>query len=173
MTSVKQIYNWINSENSILKSNQILKKCYIKNGRVRKDIFKVIFTKFRPSWTSAKEVNNREVFGHWKANLTIGKKAKGYANLLVMTERKIRINFITKVRSKKPWIIVKVIHYLKCKYNIDIKSVTTKNQSFLLLDICSSSMRIYSNANSLIRRKYKKSTDFSLVFETDLENLID
>ena len=188
--SVKQIYNWINSGNWILKRSQILKKRYVKGGRGHKRMVYVIHAKHRlPFWTRPETINDREVFGHWEADLLIGKKAKGYDNLVVMTERKTRTIFITKVRSKKPRALVRAIRYLKHKYNLDIKSITTDNgvefkhmgllayqlkiKAFYCEPYASHQRGSNENANGLIRRKYKKGTDFNLVSEADLECLMD
>lgn len=57
----------------------------------------------------APEVLSREVFGHWKVDLVLGKKTKNEPVIITMVERKTRY-FLTK----KVWV----------KVNIDLKKCT-------------------------------------------------
>ncbi|MDJ1647462.1 hypothetical protein [Mycoplasma phocimorsus] len=53
-----------------------------------------------PTWTRPKKVDLREEYGHWEADLVLGKKATCYKNALTLTERKTRVGFVTFVTSK-------------------------------------------------------------------------
>ncbi|WGI36690.1 IS30 family transposase [Mesomycoplasma lagogenitalium] len=101
--SFRQIFNWFKSNRWELKKSDKPRK-YYKKGRKRK---KGIFSKFEnkfvfPIWTRPKYIDLRKEYGHWEADLIIGKRENGFENLVSLTERKTRENYYQKIKSKNP-----------------------------------------------------------------------
>jgi IS30 family transposase len=66
-------------------------------------------------------------YGHWEADLIIGHRQNGFDNLLTFTERKTRLLYATRVKSKNPMKINSVIYKLIKNNNLLVKSITIDN----------------------------------------------
>jgi IS30 family transposase len=66
-------------------------------------------------------------YGHWEADLIIGRRANGFDNLLTFTERKSRIGFIARVKTKNPFKVNATIYKLIKDNNLEVKSITIDN----------------------------------------------
>ncbi|BAC44324.1 transposase for IS1630-like insertion sequence element [Malacoplasma penetrans HF-2] len=186
--STKQIYNWIQTNKWIKKRSDKLRTAYIKGRKRKKGMFSKFDEKYVfPIWMRPKHILNRKEFGHWELDLVIGKRQSGYSNLLVMVERKTRNSFITKVENKNPFTINSAIKSLVNKNNLHVKTITIDNGiEFSKIGIAAYwiKCKVYycepyasyqrgsnENVNGLIRRVYKKGTDFSLLSDAEINNL--
>ncbi|MEJ3571947.1 IS30 family transposase [Ureaplasma urealyticum] len=91
-----------------------------------------MFSKFKnarvfPIWMRLKSIDLRLEFGHWEADLIIGKKENGYANLLTLVERTTMLVFIKKVFSKNHIKINSIIYRLIKENNLNVKTITIDN----------------------------------------------
>lgn len=77
------------------------------------------------------EVAEREMFGHWEMDTVIGKKEGKQHCLLVLTERKTKMEIIRKLKSKTASEVVRVIDDLHKEYentfNHIFKTITCDN----------------------------------------------
>lgn len=64
-----------------------------------------------------KEVESRNVIGHWEFDTVIGKRDGKQSCLLVFTERKTSMELIYKMESKSPRETVKIIDQIQSKLN--------------------------------------------------------
>lgn len=97
----------------IKSKDMIYKKVYKEKNKDKKICEKIPPEKSienRP-----KEVETREIYGHWEGDLVIGKREKG-AVLFTLTERKTREEIIMKIASKETKNIAKVLDKLERRY---------------------------------------------------------
>ena len=187
--SFKQVYNWIKSGRWIIKPCDRLRSKR-KNGNRKRTIG--IFSKFKdkyvfPIWLRPKNIDLRQELGHYEIDFIIGKKSKGFDNLITITERVSRKTFITKIRSKNPMKTNSVIYKIFKENNIKPKSLTIDNGiEFEKIGLLASwlNCKVYfcepyasyqrgsnENVNGLIRRQYKKGTDFNLITDDEITKL--
>ena len=122
-----------------------------------------------------KAIMHRSDFGHWELDSVIG-KAKGHGeSVLVLTERKTRIEIILRPKDKTAAETTRCLRYLKHvfgrDYNKIFKTITCDNGSefadqqafesvgsmfFYCHPSCPSERGSNENANILIRRKLPK-----------------
>ncbi|WP_233091217.1 IS30 family transposase [Mycoplasmopsis gallinacea] len=184
--TIKTIYNWMNSGLWALTIKNKLRPRYKKGGKRTGDTITrlvgnryVIPITFRP-----KNVNDRSEFGHWEADLIVGKKGKSTAHLLTFEERQTRYGLIRKVPDKNPWNVAKVLFELIKEKRLNVKSITIDNglefKSFFMIGY-RLQIKIYKadsyasfqkgsieNFNGLIRRKYPKKTNFSKISDEEI-----
>lgn len=116
--------------------------------------------------------NNRSRVGHMEGDLVIGKGQQG--SLLVLTDRKLRVTFIRKLKTRKSEHTISKVESI-IKKESWIKSVTFDNDpsfaNHLSLSVPAYFTRPYysqdkgsvENRNKLIRLKYPKKTKFTEV----------
>ena len=186
--SWQQIYNWIKSYRWVLTKKDILRKYYVK-GRKRK---LGIYSKFKdkrvlPIWVRPKNIDLREEFGHWELDLIIGKKASGFDNLLTFCERKTRMLFICRIKSKNPMKVNSCLYKLIKANNLKVKTITTDNgiefekigilanwidcQVYYCEPYASYQKGSNEHLNGIIRRFYKKGFDFSTITDSDINDM--
>ncbi len=134
-----------------------------------------------------KEIENREVFGHWEMDCVLGKREKGKV-LLVLTERKTRKEIVILMKNKSAKEVVNAIDKLEKRIGIKrfkqiFKTITIDNgvefaDSKGLERSCINNSKqrteVYychpysswergtnENTNKLIRRHLPKGTDFT------------
>ncbi len=83
-----------------------------------------------------KSINKRLDFGHWEMDIVVGKRKKSSC-LLVLTERKSRLEIIRKIDSKTQYSVIKEINKLErmfgsSKFKEQFKSITVDNGSEFL-----------------------------------------
>lgn len=80
-----------------------------------------------------KEIQKRKEFGHWEMDSVIGKKDESQNTLLVLTERKTRMEMIFKLPSKEAGEVVKAIDGLEARWGAlfpkIFKTITVDNGS--------------------------------------------
>lgn len=161
-----------------------------KNGyRKRKQ---GMFAKFKdkyvfPIWMRPKHIDSREEFGHYEIDYVIGKKENGFENLITITERKTRYGFIKKVKTKNPMKCNSIIYNVFKSRNIIPLSITIDNgiefekigllahwlkcKVYFCEPYASYQRGSNENFNGLVRRTYKKGTNFSLITEEEIRDL--
>ena len=181
MPSLRQVSNLINNWKWVIKPCDRLRH-FRKNGPKRTV---GIFSKFKdklvlPIWTRPKSVN-------YEADLIIGHQAIEYDNLLTFNERKSRKLFIKRVRSKNPMKINSIIKSIIDENHLHVNSITVDNgiefQKIGLLaywvkckvyfyePYASYQRGSNENLNGLVRRMYKKKTNFNEITDEDIYNL--
>ena len=165
------------------KRKQTYKKVKTKNDQARASAGESI--ERRPA-----EVESRETFGHWEMDTVYSKKNSTTKALLVLTERKTRREIIIMVPNRKAETIVKAIDALERKigavnFRKIFKSITVDNGTefsaaeelersainktiprtkvFFCHPYSSWERGSNENANSMIRRKHPKGTNFAKV----------
>ena len=183
--SWRQVYNWINSSRWLLRKSDKLRVWYKKGGKRTNGIFSKFNDKrVLPIWVRPKYIDKREEFGHWELDLIIGKKANGFENIVTLTERKTRMLFMTKIKTKNPMKVNSAVYKMIKENNLHIKTITTDNGiEFEKIGLLASwvdclvyfcepyaSWQKGSNEhiNWLVRRFYKKGTDFTNVSDEEL-----
>ncbi|PAK21484.1 hypothetical protein CJJ23_01680 [Mycoplasmopsis agassizii] len=182
----KTVYNWANSGNWFIKRDNLLRNEY-KHRKKPKISY---YSKFKhlwvlPIWLRPDYINDRRKFGHWEIDLIIGKKDSNSKNLMNLTERLSRKSFVIHVDSKKPQEINEKLSILINEENLFVKSITVDNGlEFSKLNEVVQELKIMiyycgpyasfqrgsnENWNGLIRRFYKKGTDFSFVSKNELK----
>lgn len=183
--SWRQIYNWVKSNRWTIKRKHLLRKYYIKGGKRTKGIFsKFTNSLIIPIWARPKYIDNRSEFGHWEMDLIIGKRAHGFENLITFQERKTRMVFIEKIKTKDPMKLNSKIYQLVKSKNLKVKSITIDNGiEFSKIGILAKwiNCHIYfcepyasyqrgsnEHVNGIIRRFLKKGTNFSEISNDDI-----
>lgn len=186
--SCRQVFNWVKHSRWIIKRSNRLRQ-YYKNGGKRKA---GIFSKFKnkyvlPIWLRPKTIDLREEYGHWEVDLIIGKRANGFHNLVTFTERLTRENYIAKIATKNPMKCNSVIYKIIKNNNLDVKTITCDNGiEFEKIGILAHwiNCKVYfcepyasyqrgtnEHANGIVRRWYKKGTNFSEISDEEISNI--
>ncbi|MFV8473291.1 IS30 family transposase [Mycoplasma sp. AA7A] len=129
---------------------------------------------------------------HWEIDLFIGKKAGIHDHLLTLVERQTRLFKIIKVYVKDPFEINKKLRKLITIIKSEgmyVYSITADNgiefeklqfvakrkgfQIYKAQPYCSFQRGKNENINAIIRRRYKKGTNFDKVSEKSLKKLED
>lgn len=188
--SVKQIYNWINSNAWTIKHVDLLRNQYKKGNKREIDVFTSLKDKFvLPIWARSKCADERKEYGHWEADLIVSKRERGNDHLLTFVERKSRIGYIVRVKSKKCFEINLAIHHLVKSENLLVKSIAIDNGiEFARMGFLGKWLKckIYycqpyasyqrgsnENFNSLVRRALEKGTNFSLITDKEIKQIQD
>ncbi|QRN85482.1 IS30 family transposase [Clostridia bacterium] len=131
MVCTKTLYNYVDQGLLSIRNIDLpLKvKRSSKNARNRKH--KKVFgasISDRPE-----QANDRSEFGHWEIDTVIGKKTKGEAVLLTITERKTRKEIIRKIASKSSDAVLTAVNQLAEEagplFTQAFKSITADNGS--------------------------------------------
>ena len=183
--SLRQVFNLIKSYKWILTPKDRLRH-YNKNGPKRT---KGIFSKFDgklvlPIWVRPKFVDLRQSYGDWEVDLIIGHQSTGYDNLLTFNERVTRKLFIKRVKSKNPLKINSVIKQIVDENHLYVRTITVDNgiefQKIGLLaywlkckvyfcePYASYQRGSNENLNGMVRRMYKKGTNFNEITDEQL-----
>lgn len=133
--STKTIYNYIDKGLIKIKPIDLLLKVKLKRKkrRVRKNK-RILGQSIEKRSLS---INNRDEFGHWEIDLVIGKQHKSSV-LLTLTERRTRMEIITKLPDKTNESVKKALLAIKkdCGINFNkiFKSITCDNGSEFSFD---------------------------------------
>lgn len=145
------------------------------------------------------KIKTREEFGHWEMDTVIGKKGESKHSLLVLTERKTRMEIICLLTSNTTEQVCQKLDILECKWGVYFKeifkTITVDNGSefadwegmqksfinkaedrigiYYCHPYCSYERGSNENQNRLIRRKIPKSTNFDDRTEQDIQAVED
>ncbi|MFV8477542.1 IS30 family transposase [Mycoplasma sp. VS410B] len=190
MPSISTIYRWIDYYQ--WKPDWLKKPRYkAKNSKRKPGIHRLTHNKYTfPIALRPHKINDRSEFGHWEIDLVIGKKAGIHDHLLTLVERQTRLLKIIKVHGKDPFEINKKLSKLITIMESEgmyVYSITADNglefeklqfvakrkgfQIYKAQPYCSFQRGTNENANGLIRRRYKKGTNFDNVNEKSLQKL--
>ena len=188
--SIRQVFRWIKSNRWKIKHKDRLRISYVKGKKRKIGIFSQITNKYVfPIWIHPKKADLRLENGHYEGDLIIGKRQNGYQNIVTLNDRKTRKLYATFVQSKDPWIVNKAFRKIIKDNNLEIKTLTLDNWiEFEKIGILAKHMnfKVYlcdpyasfqrgsnEHLNGMIRRMWKKGTDFNLVSNEDLQKVID
>lgn len=188
--SCRQVFNWINDSRWIIKRNNRLRQYYKKGGKRTSGIFSKFNNKrVMPIWVRPKYIDKRLEYGHWEIDFVIGNKSSGFDNLLTLTERLTRETYITRVKTKNPMKCNSEIYKLVRSNNLLVKTITCDNGiEFEKIGLLANwlDIKVYycepyasyqrgsnEHANGLIRRLYKKGTNFNLITDEEIKKLQD
>ncbi|TCL59982.1 IS30 family transposase [Kineothrix alysoides] len=134
-----------------------------------------------------KEVNEREIYGHWEMDTVYSGKGKSKACLLVLTERMLRKEIVKPIRDRTAKSVVKALDRIEREYGTrrfrsTFKTITCDNgvefsahneierslygvkprtSVYFCHPFCSSERGSNENANKLIRRHIPKGADIA------------
>lgn len=187
--SARQVFRWIRSDSWVVTRKSRLRYQYKKGGKRQNGFFNKIFSKYvQPLWVRPRHINLRKEFGHWEGDLIVGKKSNNYKNIVTLNERKTRILFATFVETNNPWKINSAFRRLIKQNKLNVKTLTLDNgvefgKIALLAKWCD--LTVYTcepyssfqrgsneNLNGLIRRFWKKGTDFNFYDEHELQLIV-
>lgn len=171
---LKTLYNYIHKQLFINFSEEdmIYKKNRRKQEKIAKRIRKI---GGRSIEERPEEINNRQEVGHFEVDTVVGKRGTKEA-ILVLTERKTRLEIIKKIPDKAAESVIKELSKIITEYPGVIKSITSDNGSEFMRankieeeNIAYYYAHSYSswergsneNNNKLIRRFIPKGTDIS------------
>lgn len=189
--SLRTIFNWIKTNRWEIKKSDRLRQYYKKNGKRQASVIQRLVKSadyVLPIWTRPKYIDLRLEYGHWEADLVLGKRATGYKNLLTLTERKTRVGFAIFVNSKNPFEINAKLKELIKNNDLIVKTITIDNGiEFEKIGILAKWLNIViyraepyasfqrgsnENWNGLIRREFKKGFDFNILSQEELNSVI-
>lgn len=188
--SLRQVFNWVKSNRWKIRRSDRLRRYYKRGGKRTNGIFSKFNNKLvLPIWVRPKDIDLRQEKGHWEADLIVGKKANGFDNLLTFTERKTRYGFIARVKTKNPMKINSIIYKIIKQNKLDVKSITIDNGiEFQKIGILATwvKCKVYfcepyasyqrgsnENFNGMVRRMWKKQTDFSQITDQEIQFIQD
>ncbi len=173
--SQRIIYNFTKKDMCYKKSK---KKKLLKEKEIRKQGGKSIEQR-------SATVNNREEIGHFEMDTVVGKRGTSSC-LLVLTDRKSRLEIIRKLKSKTIKEVVRAVKNIIKEYPELIKTITSDNGSefmnaeaieelgieyFYAHSYCSGERGSNENNNKLIRRYIKKGIDISGISEEEIKKI--
>ena len=182
--SLKTLYNYIHKELFInfTKKDMCYKKSkrkkLLKEKEIRKQGGKSIEQR-------SATVNNREEIGHFEMDTVVGRRGTSSC-LLVLTDRKSRLEIIRKLKSKTIKEVVRAVKNIIKEYPELIKTITSDNGSefmnaeaieelgieyFYAHSYCSGERGSNENNNKLIRRYIKKGIDISGISEEEIKKI--
>ncbi|WP_060823261.1 IS30 family transposase [Mycoplasmopsis arginini] len=189
--SLRTVFNWINTNNWVIKKYQKLRLYYKKGGKRTASVINRLVKSADyvfPIWTRPKSIDLRLEFGHWEADLVLGKRANGYNNVLTLTERKTRIGFARIIQSKSPHTINSELKKIIKDNGLQVKTITIDNGiEFEKIGILARWMniKIYraepyasfqrgSNEhwNGILRREFKKGFNFNTITQEKLDSVV-
>ncbi|WPB54512.1 IS30 family transposase [Mycoplasmopsis verecunda] len=189
--SLRTVFNWINSNQWVIKKKERLRMYYKPGGKKLKTVVDTLVGArwVRPFWFQTSRINQRNTFGHWEVDLIVGKSGADNYHLLIFQERLTRYGIITKFQGKNPWKIAEALWNLIKKYQLNVKSVTADNGfEFRTLFYLAYRLKIYvykanpyasfqkgsiENFNGIVRRFYKKGKNFNLVSDDEIKETQD
>lgn len=181
---LKTLYNYIHKQLFINFSEEdmIYKKDRRKQEKIPKRIRKI---GGRSIEERPEEINNRQEVGHFEADTVVGKRGTKAA-ILVLTDRKTRLEMVRKIPDKTAESVIKELSKIIIEYPGVIKSITSDNGSeFMRADKIEEENIAYyyahsysswergsnENNNKLIRRFIPKGTDISEVSEEEIKEI--
>lgn len=135
----KTIYNYIDKKIIEVKRKDLTYGEYVKKEKEKKEESEIrkYNKKGKTIHDRPKEVNEREEIGHWEMDLVEGLKGKKEPYLLVLSERKSRLEKIIIIDNKTQKNVIKALDKIEkeigvIKFREKYKSITTDNGSEFL-----------------------------------------
>lgn len=181
---LKTLYNYIHQNLFVTLTEKEM--AYRKTRRTAKKLEKSIRKKGgRSIEERAQSINAREELGHIEMDTVVGKQGSSSC-LLVLTDRKSRLEIIRKLEAKTSAHVVKAVRDILRDYPGWIKTITSDNGSefmnadaieslgipyFYAHSYCSWERGSNENNNKLIRRHLPKGTDIGEVSEETIKEI--
>ena len=187
--SQAQVYRWINSNEWIIKRNELLIQEYVAGGKPKEKIEinydgRYVFPiNIRPSI-----INQRARYGDWELDLINGTKGDYYQHLMVLVERRTRKVYIRRLLNKNPWNLVKNLLELIRQFKLIVHSISVDNgiefkrigrvakelkdcKIFICNPYASWERGTVEVMNKMIRRYFPKGTDFRNISDEEIQNV--
>lgn len=186
--TTRQVFNWVKDSRWVIKKSQRLRQYYKKGGKRTVGIYGKFKDKYvLPIWLRPKSIDLRQEYGHWEVDLIIGKREHGFHNLLTLTEKMTRENYIVKIATKNPMKCNSAIYKLIKSNDLIVKTITCDNGiEFEKIGLLAHwvNCKVYfcepyasyqrgsnEHANGLVRRWFKKGTNFSEVSNEEIDKV--
>ena len=187
--SERQIFRWIKSNRWVIKRSDRLRQYYQHPRKRTVGVFGDIKRHWvRPFWSRPKYIGLRQQIGHWEGDLIVGKQANGHRNILTLNDIATRKLYAVFVKDKNPFNINKTIKKLIIENQLPFNSLTLDNGlEFQAIGTLGKEMQfpIYicepyasyqrgsnENLNGMLRRFWKKGTDFNEVSDEELQKAV-
>lgn len=188
--SERQVFRWIKSNRWVFTKKDRLRGQYYHVRKRKVGVFGEIKRHVvKPIWARPKKIDLRLEIGHWEGDLVLGKRARGYKNILTLNDMCSRKLYTDFVSNKNPFNINKTIKQMILKYDLPFHSLTLDNGlEFQAIGALGKEMKfdIYicepyasfqrgsnENLNGMIRRFLKKDTDSNPLTEQQLQENTD
>lgn len=185
---------FLNLTNKDLPVKRTVKRDYNKSRVAKKNV------KGRSIEERAKEILNRDEFGHWEMDTVYSGKGKGKACLLVLSERMLRLERIIKIPDRTQKSVVSALNRLERTLGYDdftatFKTITCDNGvEFLDFEgiensvyqkgqkrttvyychpFCSGERGTNENINRMIRRKIPKGESIEPYTDNEIQTIED
>lgn len=187
--SERQIFRWLRSNRWEVKRVDRLRFQYNHPKKRVVGVFGDIKRHWvRPYWSRPKYISLRTQIGHWEGDLIVGIKARGHKNILTLNDIATRKLYAVFVKDKNPYAINKIIKKMILENNLPFHSLTLDNGlEFQAIGSLGKEMKfpIYicepyasyqrgsnEHLNGMIRRFWKKGTDFNIFTDDDLQIIV-
>ena len=186
---LRQVFNLINSYNWVITPRDRLHHHYRKGGTHRLSLIEKVGDKkyVYPIKLRPESTNLRQSFGDWEVDLIIGSKYKNHDHLLTFVERCSRKVYVARVKNKNPFKINSVIKQIIEENKLYVRSITSDNGlEFQRLGVLAKLLNFKAyycepyasyqrgsneNVNGLVRRWFKKGTNFNEVSDEEIYKL--
>lgn len=127
--TIKQVYNWINSEKIKIKRDMLCykkRKNKIRSGMMQHTKWNIDNKTVLPISLRPKYINKRDEPGHLEIDSIIGKKNE-YSSIISIVDRCTRRVWLIKAEYKNEYYIDKIIYNYILDNDIEVKSITVDN----------------------------------------------
>lgn len=187
--SERQIFRWIESNRWSISKQDRLRHVYRKPRKRILGVFAEIKRHWvRPIWSRPKYISLRQEIGHWEGDLIVGRQASGHKNILTLNDIASRKLYATFVPDKNPFTINKTIERMIIENELPFNSLTLDNglefqaighlgkimefPIYICEPYASYQRGSNENLNGMIRRFWRKGTDFNNITEEELQEVV-
>lgn len=127
--TIKQVYNWINSDKIKLKRDMLCykkRKNKIRSGMMQHTIWNLDNKTVLPISLRPKYINKRDEPGHLEIDSIVGKRNE-YSSIISIVDRCTRRVWLIKAEYKNEYYIDKIIYNFILNNEIEVKSITVDN----------------------------------------------
>ena len=187
--TIKQVYNWINTDKIKLKRDMLCykkRKNKIRSGMMQHTKWNLDNKTVLPISLRPKYINKRDEPGHLEIDSIIGKRNE-YSSIISIVDRCTRRVWLIKAEYKNEYYIDKIIYNFILNNEIEVKSITVDNGvEFDALGLtakklgvklykcdpyCSFQRGTNERTNALVRRFIPKGNSMRLVTQYYLDNI--
>lgn len=187
--SEHQIFRWLKSDRWTISRKDRLRHQYQHPKKRTVGVFGEIKRHFvRPIWSRPKYISLRQEIGHWEGDLIVGVKAKGHKNILTLNDITSRKLYAVFVPDKNPFTINRTIEKMIIENQLPFNSLTLDNglefqaigslakfmdfPVYICEPYASYQRGSNENLNGMIRRFWRKGTDFNNITEEELQEVV-